>query len=170
MSVATSPSQLSLADTPKAQAVSFAAGALFGAGLGVSGMTNACKVVAFLDVTGAWDPTLAFVMAGALAVHVVLARCIRRRSAPLLDTVFHMPKQRALDAPLVVGAALFGVGWGLAGYCPGPVLVSLAGARAPVLVFVAAMIAGMLLQHATRPPSSTRLAIAPVRSQQRQQE
>ncbi len=131
-------------------ATSFGAGALFGIGLGISGMTNPQKVLGFLDVTGAWDPSLAFVMMAALAVHITLSRVIRRRGMPLFDRTFHFPTRKEIDAPLVVGAALFGVGWGLAGFCPGPALVSLASAKAPAIVFVASMTVGMMLQHATR--------------------
>ena len=124
--------------------VSFVAGLVFAAGLGVSGMTNPLKVAAFLDVTGAWDPSLAFVMIGAIGVHAVLRIFIARRGRPLFDDRFHLPTRVNVDGRLVLGAATFGVGWGLSGYCPGPAVVSLAsGAVAPV-VFVAAMAVGML--------------------------
>jgi uncharacterized membrane protein YedE/YeeE len=122
------------------------AGALFGAGLVVSGMGKPAKVLGFLDVAGRWDPTLGFVMAGALLVYIVLFRVIMRRGSPLLDVKFHLPARKDIDARLVAGAALFGVGWGLAGYCPGPALVALGAGLLPALVFVAAMIAGMWLE------------------------
>lgn len=126
------------------------AGALFGVGLAISGMTQPAKVLGFLDVTGAWDASLAFVMAGAVAVYAVAFRLIRRRGAPLFERELHLPTQRHVDGKLLAGAALFGVGWGLGGFCPGPALVSL-GAMAPhAVVFVLAMTAGMLLQHLTR--------------------
>ncbi len=124
-----------------------AAGALFALGLGISGMTQPAKVLGFLDVTGRWDPTLAFVMIGALAVHFVLYRLIRKRGAPLFDSRFDVPTRRDVDLRLVVGAALFGVGWGLSGQCPGPALTNLATGAWPALVFVAAMALGMILHR-----------------------
>lgn len=130
-----------------AAVAAFGAGALFAVGLLFAGMTRPERVIAFLDVGGAWDPTLAFVMAGAIAVHVVGLRLVQRRAAPLYDTTFHLPTRKDLDARLLLGAGLFGVGWGLAGYCPGPALVSLGGGGTTALVFVGAATAGMLLQH-----------------------
>jgi uncharacterized membrane protein YedE/YeeE len=125
------------------------AGALFGAGLVVSGMTDPAKVIGFLDITRDWDPSLAFVMGGAVTVYALALRAIVKRARPWLDTRFHLPSRRDIDAPLVVGAALFGIGWGLGGFCPGPGIVAAAGGATTALVFVAAMLAGMLLQHAT---------------------
>lgn len=127
----------------------FAAGAIFGLGLIVGGMVDPDKVMGFLDFTGAWDPSLAFVMMGAIAVHFVMFRLVKRRPSPLFDAKFHLPTRKDIDAPLVVGAALFGVGWGLAGFCPGPGLVSLGSGATSALVFVGAMTIGMLVQHAT---------------------
>lgn len=124
------------------------AGAVFGAGLAVSGMTRPEKVIGFLDVAGAWDPTLAFVMAGALAVHAVAVHFILRRPAPILADRFHLPTRREVDWRLVAGAALFGVGWGLAGYCPGPGVVSLGSGATSALIFVAALLGGSLLHDA----------------------
>ena len=123
-------------------------GVIFGAGLGLGGMTNPAKVLAFLDVAGAWDPTLAFVMGGALAVNAAGYAAIRRRARPLFAQTFALPTRADLDAPLLGGAALFGVGWGVVGLCPGPALASLARGEAPVWLFVAAMAAGMLAQRA----------------------
>ncbi len=123
-------------------AIAFVAGMLFAVGLGLGGMTQPAKVLAFLDVAGRWDPSLAFVLVGAIAVHAPLARAVFRRGAPFLAPDFKVPTRRDLDAPLLAGAAIFGIGWGLAGYCPGPALVSLV-AGSDVVVFVAAMIAGM---------------------------
>ena len=97
-------------------------GLLFGFGLVLGGMTNPQKIVGFLDVAGVWDPSLALVMAGALAVTATLFPLIIKRDKPLLDTGLHLPTRRDIDAPLVVGSALFGMGWGIAGYCPGPAL------------------------------------------------
>jgi uncharacterized membrane protein YedE/YeeE len=122
---------------------SFACGLLFGIGLLVSGMTSPAKVLGFLDLFGAWDATLAFVMAGAVVVTSVGYRLARRRGTPLLDVECLWPTRSNLDAPLVVGSVLFGIGWGLVGLCPGPALVNLAGLSFPVIVFVAAMAAGM---------------------------
>jgi len=121
------------------------AGALFALGLVVSGMTDPGKVTGFLDVGGAWDPTLAFVMAGAIAVYAPIARVVRARRAPLYGDRFHWPIAHAIDGRLVAGAAVFGVGWGLSGYCPGPALVGIAGGAPATLVFVASMLAGMLV-------------------------
>lgn len=121
------------------------AGALFATGLVLSGMVNPARVLGFLDVAGAWDPTLAFVMAGALTVAAPAFWLQRRRARPLLDTAFHLPPKLTIDRPLLAGAVLFGLGWGLAGFCPGPALAALGGGQPGVLVFVAAMAAGMVL-------------------------
>jgi hypothetical protein len=126
-------------------------GLVFGAGLAIAGMTNPAKVLAFLDVAGAWDPTLAFVMGGALLVNAGAYALTRRRARPLFAEVFALPTRRDLDARLVGGAALFGVGWGLVGLCPGPALASLARGENEVLVFVAAMAGGMLAQRVLAP-------------------
>jgi uncharacterized membrane protein YedE/YeeE len=123
----------------------FVSGAVFAVGLGIAGMTQPGKVLAFLDVRGAWDPSLAFVMLGAIATHALLLRLILARGTPLLAARFAPPTRRDIDLRLVAGEALFGIGWGLAGFCPGPAVTSLAGGRAEPLVFVAAMIAGMAL-------------------------
>lgn len=123
---------------------SFVCGLVFGIGLLISGMTQTEKVLGFLDFFGAWDATLAFVMAGAVAVSSVGFAWARRRGTPLLAARSLWPTRRDIDAPLVIGATLFGIGWGLVGLCPGPALVNLAGLSLPVIVFVAAMAAGML--------------------------
>lgn len=123
------------------------AGALFGAGLLVSGMTQPARVLGFLDVLGGWDPTLAFVMGGAVLVYALAYRLALRRGVPWLEPRLQLPTRRDIDPPLVLGAALFGVGWGLAGLCPGPALVSAASGSLPALAFVGAMLAGMHLQH-----------------------
>jgi hypothetical protein len=131
----------------KPSITALAAGALFGLGLGVSGMTLPAKVKGFLDVTGSWDPTLALVMVGAIAVHFILFRLVLRRRAPLFDSRFHVPTRRDVDLRLAFGAGLFGIGWGLAGQCPGPALTNLATGAPTAFVFVAAMAAGMLIQR-----------------------
>lgn len=133
----------------KSKLAALGAGAVFAVGLAISGMTLPSKVTGFLDVTGAWDASLAFVMGGAIAVHLVLQRLIRKRPAPLFDVKFHVPTRKDIDPKLVVGAALFGVGWGLGGYCPGPGLVSAASGSPGALVFVVGMTLGMLAEHAT---------------------
>ena len=102
-------------------------------------MTKPSKIIGFLDIAGDWDPSLAFVMAGAIAVHFVAYRLIRRRSAPLYDTQFHLPTRRDIDLRLVLGAALFGVGWALGGFCPGPGIVAAGGGSLHAVIFVVAM-------------------------------
>lgn len=119
-------------------------GILFGLGLAVSGMVNPAKVLAFLDVAGDWDPTLAFVMAGALAVTAPAFRVVLKRSEPWFAPRFALPTKTNLEPRLVLGAALFGIGWGLAGLCPGPAVTDLVTARGTVLLFVAAMLAGAM--------------------------
>lgn len=123
------------------------AGALFGAGLVISGMTRPARVIAFLDPLGGWDPSLAFVMAGAIAVYALAHAVVRRRARPWFDTRFHLPVRADIDAPLVAGAAVFGIGWGLGGLCPGPGIVAAAGGSTSALAFVLAMLAGMYVQH-----------------------
>jgi len=120
-------------------------GLVFGLGLAVSGMMNPAKVIGFLDVTGDWDPTLAFVMVGALLVAVPAYRLIPRRGRPVLEEKFSLPTKKAIDAPLLVGSGLFGVGWGIVGFCPGPAIAALGTGLLPVFAFVAAMLAGMAL-------------------------
>jgi len=122
---------------------SLLAGALFGAGLTLSDMVNPVRVLNFLDVAGHWDPTLIFVMAGGLAVTTLGYKLIFRRSSPLVDDRFHLPTQRQIDLPLVGGSALFGVGWGLAGICPGPAIADLVTLEPKILLFIAAMMTGM---------------------------
>lgn len=121
------------------------AGLLFGLGLCLSGMTNPAIVQGFLDIAGDWNPALIFVMAGGVAVTFFGYRFLVPKSRPLWAAGFSLPTATAIDAPLLSGAAIFGIGWGLAGYCPGPAVVSLASGRTGVLVFVLAMLAGMIL-------------------------
>lgn len=122
---------------------SLLAGLVFGLGLIVSGMANPAKVLGFLDLTGRWDPSLAFVMAGAIAVAMPAFALARKRTSSLLGAEMHLPSKRSIDRRLVGGSLLFGVGWGIAGFCPGPALVSLGMGQIKGLVFVAAMLAGM---------------------------
>lgn len=122
-------------------------GALFGAGLVVSDMVNPARVLGFLDIAGDWDYSLALVMGAALLPSGLAYFLRRRMAAPLLEDTFRVPDNRRIDLPLVGGAILFGLGWGIAGFCPGPALVGLVTGATPVLVFVAAMLAGMLLHR-----------------------
>jgi hypothetical protein len=145
--------------------VSFLCGLVFGAGLLISGMTQTGKVLGFLDIFGAWDATLAFVMAGAVAVSGIGFAFARRRGAPVFAAQSLWPTRKDIDAPLVIGASLFGIGWGLVGLCPGPALVNLAGLGLPVIVFVAAMAAGMIghdvwSKQRAVPPRASETAIA----------
>lgn len=124
------------------------AGALFGVGLIVSGMTRPMRVIGFLDPLGLWDPALAFVMAGAVLVYAVAFRTIRRhRGQPWFDGHFHVPARRDIDSQLVIGAAIFGVGWGLGGLCPGPGIVAGASGSTSAIAFVVAMLVGMYAHH-----------------------
>jgi len=121
----------------------FIAGLLFGSGLILSGMSNPAKVLAFLDLAGRWDPSLLFVMLGAILVAAVAFRAGGERARTVLGATVHLPGARHIDARLILGSVVFGVGWGLVGYCPGPALTSLGVGGWPTLLFVAAMIAGM---------------------------
>ncbi len=126
--------------------VAFVAGLLFAVGLGVSGMTLPAKVIGFLDIFGDWDPSLAFVMAGAIGVHALANRLLGRRVAPA-DV---QRRSLRIDRQLLFGAVLFGLGWGLVGYCPGPALVGLVTLQTPVVIFTAAMLVGMFIFHRGR--------------------
>jgi uncharacterized membrane protein YedE/YeeE len=123
--------------------VALLSGVVFGVGIAVSGMINPAKVIGFLDFAGEWDPTLAFVMGGALLVSIPAFRFVLSRPRPVLEDSFDLPKKTTLDARLLGGAALFGVGWGISGFCPGPAVVALASGLPSVFVFMAAMLAGM---------------------------
>lgn len=123
--------------------VNLFAGALFGLGLTISGMVNPAKIIGFLDFAGDWDPTLALVFGGALLVTIPAFRLILRRSRPVLAEEFELPSKKDVDGRLLAGAAIFGIGWGLAGFCPGPAVTALASGLLPVFAFVAAMVAGM---------------------------
>jgi uncharacterized membrane protein YedE/YeeE len=127
----------------KQKTVEFAVGLVFGWGLILSGMTDPAKVLGFLDLTGAWDPSLALVMAGAIGVGFFAFRVAKRRTTNVLGGALHWPASEQIDKPLVVGAVLFGAGWGLAGFCPGPGLVSMASGQIQGAVFVVFMLAGM---------------------------
>jgi uncharacterized membrane protein YedE/YeeE len=141
--------------------VALLAGLLFGIGLVESEMVVPAKVLGFLDVFGNWDPSLAFVMGGAILVTAPAFALARRLGAPILAGRFELPTRRDLDAPLLSGAAIFGIGWGLVGLCPGPALTALGFGSGQALLFVAAMIAGMAIFHVTLLPP--RQAMPPAR-------
>ena len=126
----------------------FVAGLVFGLGLLLSGMADPAKVLGFLDLTGSWDPSLTLVMAGAIAVGLVAFALARRRDRSLLGTPMLLPTNRRIDRRVVLGSLVFGAGWGLAGFCPGPALVALGLGEAKAVVFVLAMLAGMGLFEA----------------------
>lgn len=129
--------------------LSFISGLMFGVGLIVSGMTNPAKVIGFLDVTGRWDPSLGLVMAGAVLVGFFAFRHVKQTHKTLLGEAAHLPTGQHIDRPLLAGAALFGIGWGLAGYCPGPALASLLAGEIQPVIFTLSMVAGMLLFNRT---------------------
>ena len=126
--------------------VALLAGIIFGAGLFIGGMTDPGKVIGFLDLAGRWDPSLAFVMGAALCVTLPTFQLLKGRSRPLLEERFFLPTKTDLDPRLLIGAALFGIGWGIAGLCPGPAIANLSTGSLQILGFVLAMIAGMWLQ------------------------
>lgn len=138
--------------------ITLISGLLFGLGLGYSQMIDPEKVIGFLDLFGAWDPTLAFVMGGAVAVTLVTFRFILKRPHPIFGGKFYVPTRQDIDKPLVIGAVLFGIGWGIGGYCPGPAITALVlGSLNPVL-FIVAMIAGSLAYKSLSdrtPPQTT---------------
>ncbi|MAO50479.1 MAG: hypothetical protein CML16_06345 [Pusillimonas sp.] len=123
----------------------FGIGLVFGFGLILSGMSDPSKVLGFLDIAGLWDPSLAFVMGGAILIGVVAFTVARKRTTTFFGNTLKMPASTDIDKRLVIGSLTFGVGWGLAGYCPGPALVSLGSGQPKALIFVAAMLAGMAI-------------------------
>lgn len=124
---------------------SLLSGLLFGAGLALAGMTDPSKVLGFLDIAGHWDPSLLFVLGGAVTLATLAFRLILRRARPLLDTRYHLPTATKVDQPLVLGSVLFGIGWGVSGYCPGPAVAMLAAPNAETWIFLPALLAGALL-------------------------
>ncbi len=123
--------------------VSLASGVIFGFGLALSGMLDPARVRGFLDIFGAWDPSLAFVLGGAVAVSSIGYIISRTMTAPALDVAFHLPTTTSIDSPLLIGAGLFGIGWGISGLCPGPAIASLSLGIPATIVFTIAMIAGV---------------------------
>lgn len=124
--------------------VALASGLVFGLGLSLSGMLDPARVQGFLDVFGNWDPSLAFVLGGAVVVAFLGARLAGRMSQPIFDKTFHVPTNQKIDRPLIVGSAIFGFGWGLSGFCPGPAVASLSLGLWQTVLFVAAMLVGMV--------------------------
>lgn len=124
--------------------VAFIVGFIFSVGLGIAGMTKPQNVIGFLNPLF-WNPSLIFVMVGAIAVHAISYPLIRKKNSPLFDVKFHVPERKDITARLVIGAIIFGIGWGLGGFCPGPALTSIASGDMRVFVFVAAMLVGMTL-------------------------
>jgi len=131
--------------------ISFLVGLTFAIGLGVSGMTQPQKVIGFLDLFGHWNPALVFVMVGAIGFHAIFFPMITKRKSPILTDQFHLPTSKDLDLRLIVGASLFGAGWGLGGFCPGPGIVSLASGSSSSLTFVVSMLFGMVVFHFVKP-------------------
>ena len=125
-------------------------GLIFGAGIAVSGMANPAKVLNFFDFYGTWDPSLAFVMGGALVVTALGYRFVLKRPAPMLDSRFHLPTGKKIDTPLIAGSALFGIGWGVTGFCPGGAIPALGLGEPDALIFVAAMTAGIFATRQIR--------------------
>lgn len=123
---------------------SYLSGLVFGIGISISGMANPAKVLNFFDVAGTWDPSLAFVMGGALVVTFIGYRFVMKRPAPSLSSSFQLPTRRDLDLPLIGGSAVFGVGWGIAGFCPGGALPALGTGQLEVFIFVAALLGGIV--------------------------
>ena len=142
----------------------FLIGLLFGGGLVVAGMADPAKVLNFLDVaaipSGGWDPSLAFVMVGGVVVTFIGYSLVLKRPHPLFDTTFHMPTLKDIDARVVAGPAIFGIGWGLAGFCPGPALTALGTGSTQALLFVAAMLSGMVAARLALTPRSTERPIS----------
>ena len=132
----------------------FIIGLIFAVGLGIGGMTQPGKVVGFLDIFGDWNPSLIFVMIGALFVHIIFYHLIRKRNAPLFAEKFQIPIRRDINRDLILGATLFGSGWGLAGFCPAPAITSLASLQLAPFVFVVSMLGGMWIFHMTNKTKS----------------
>lgn len=130
------------------------AGVIFGLGIVLAGMANPAKILNFFDVAGSWDPSLAFVMGGALAVTFLGYRLVLRRPAPMCDSQFHLPKARQIDRPLVLDSMLFGIGWGIAGFCPGGAIPALGMGQPKALIFVVTMLLGILLARSLRGPEA----------------
>lgn len=134
-----------MSSTTATTAAGYVAGLLFGLGLAVSGMTDPARVLGFLDIAGAWDPTLMFVLGGAVITTFIGYRLVYMRGRPLFGDSFQLPSKQELDVKLLGGAALFGIGWGLSGYCPGPAIASVGGLSLPLFAMLVAMVVGWFL-------------------------
>ena len=134
----------------------WAIGLIFGIGISMSGMANPAKVLNFFDIAGTWDPSLAFVMGGALATTFLGYRLVFRRSSPVIDAAFHLPTAKAIDARLIGGSVIFGIGWGMSGFCPGGVLPALGLGSVDVYAFVSALVAGLMIARALQAAQSRR--------------
>lgn len=132
----------------------YIAGLIFGLGLTISGMTDPARVLGFLDIAGAWDPTLIFVLGGAVATNFIGYRLVLRRLHPIFGERFQLPTRQDLDSRLIVGASLFGIGWGLSGYCPGPAFASISGLSAPLFAMLVTMVMGWFLALAITPKTA----------------
>lgn len=137
-----------------------AIGLVFGLGIVISGMANPAKVLNFFDVFGTWDPSLLLVMGSALVVTFIGYRFVLRRPTPVFDRKFHLPAKRDLDVPLIAGSALFGIGWGIAGFCPGGAIPALGSGEPSPLIFVAAMIGGIFLANGIKAAFARRQVLA----------
>ena len=137
-----------------ALALALLTGLVFGTGIALSGMINPAKVLNFFDFAGTWDPSLGFVMGGALIVTAIGYRVVLKSPRPLLDRQFHLPTRKDIDMPLLAGSAIFGIGWGISGFCPGGSIPALGLLQADAVIFVAAMIAGIAMASLLREPSS----------------
>jgi uncharacterized protein len=126
----------------------FLSGILFAIGLVLSGMTDADKVIGFLNLAGVWDPSLIFVMLGAVGAHLFTYRLILKRRSPLFAPTFYLPTRRDIDSRLIIGSALFGIGWGIGGFCPGPAIASVVTLGEEAVIFTVSMIVGMIIFHA----------------------
>ncbi|MGJ8596266.1 DUF6691 family protein [Sulfitobacter sp.] len=135
---------------------SYLCGLIFGVGIAISGMANPAKVLNFFDISGTWDPSLAFVMGGALIVTFIGYRFVLKRPAPTFAETFQLPTRSDLDLPLIGGSAVFGVGWGIAGFCPGGALPALGTGRSEVFIFVAALLVGIIAAKALQAILSNR--------------
>lgn len=127
--------------------ITFISALLFGLGLGISGMTNPSNIIGFLDIFGDWKPALILVMGGAIGFHAVSYYLIRRRASPIIANTFKVPSKTHIDARLVIGSALFGIGWAIGGFCPGPAFAALITSNESLFIFIASMCAGIALYH-----------------------
>lgn len=139
----------------KQQSIALIAGVIFGIGLGLSQMVDTARVLGFLDLFGAWDPTLMFVLGGAAGVTIITFRFVLRQSSPLAAASFQLPTRNDIDRPLIAGAAIFGIGWGIAGYCPGPGVASLVQGSWNPVIFLAALIVGSLVYRTVSSRATT---------------